>query len=108
MNYDYLVAKANDEPSKNDKFCVSCFTLIGSLVCLTKCEEYKLTKPQGLTLHVTVPETIPHGFPVDYPRSKVCLLTAPAGIILPENDIGHSNVCEKIDDIDEANDLVIE
>ena len=73
MNYDYLVAKANDEPSKNDKFCVSCFTLIGSLVCLTKCEEYKLTKPQGLTLHVTVPETTPHGFQLITQEAKfVC------------------------------------
>ena len=47
-----LVAAANDEASKTDKFCVSCFTRTGGLVHWTKSEIDKLIKPQGVTSNV--------------------------------------------------------
>ena len=45
--------------------------------------------------------------PVDHESSNVSTFIAPADILLPENDIGNSDICEQRDDNDEANDLVI-
>ena len=105
---NHLVAAENDEAAKNNKLRVSCFVHTGGLMHWTKHEADKLINPQCLTLHVTSPETHEQVAPVDHASRKVSLFAAPEDIMFPENDIGNSDVCEQLDDIDEENYLVIE
>ena len=90
---NHLVATANDEAVKNDKLHISCFNCTGGLMNWTKSEAGKLTKPQGVTSHDTMPETRAQVSPVDHGSINVSLLTGHAGILLPENDTGNSGIC---------------
>ena len=82
---------------------VSCVTRTGTLIHWTKYEAEKLIKPQGVTVRITALET---HFHADHTSSNVSPFSAPANLLLPENDIRNSDIHEP-DVIEEVKYLVI-
>ena len=65
-----------------------------------------MINPQNVTSHVSVTETHAQVVPVDHASRNVSLFAVPSDILLPENDIGNSDICEQLDDIDEAKKVI--